>query len=338
MIRRPATALCALALLALTTGVGSAETLPDAQLLAKRGIAASAAFPGYASLCNLDARIRDVNVPRDPNARRSAPARSSGERPAPKPVPPTQVFDNLWFLGTPGVTAWLYGTEAGYILIDGLNTDEEAQDIIFGGMKTLGLDPSAIKAVLVTHGHGDHYGGADHIAETLGIDVLMSQQDWDLVERLGTHPRFGPPPRRGGTVGDGDVLRFGESTLAIHLTPGHTPGTVSPVFTVSDGADDHVAMLWGGTGFNFGPNRWMFETYADSAARMERISRAEGVDVILSGHPGRDGTLPRLDALQTRGAGDPHPFVRGDQSLDLFAVLENCALAQAARFAKANED
>ena len=61
----------------------------------------------------------------------------------------------------------LHGTEEGYVLIDGLNTDEEAEQYIFGGMEALELDPAAIAMILLTHGHGDHYGGADYVTERL---------------------------------------------------------------------------------------------------------------------------------------------------------------------------
>lgn len=315
----------------------SAEDLTPAQTLAAKGVtAAEGRFEGYSSLCDLDRRIRNVNVPRVKKQRPAGTPSDRSPRSAEgaqrKPIPPTQVFDNLWFLGTPQVTTWLYGTAEGYVLIDGLNTDEEAQEYVLDGMAQLGLDPSAIEMILVTHGHGDHYGGADYLADTLGVDIFMSQPDWDLVSTLGVHPRFGPPPASGKVVADGDVLHFGRSEMQVHITPGHTPGTVSPVFEVRDGDTRHMAMIWGGTGFNFGPDVGIFEQYADSASKMRTEVKEQEIAVFLSGHPGRDGTLPRLAALADRSAEASHPFVRGQSGLALFDVLENCALAQAARF------
>jgi metallo-beta-lactamase class B len=328
-------ALCAL----LVPGVASADTPLSAEDHAKIGIAAAADFPGYASLCNLDARMRNVNVPRDRKAQAGGQKRGSGggsgQRLVAGPLPPTRVFDNLYFLGRHSVTAWLYGTEDGYILIDGLNNDEEAEKYILGGMRELGLDPKAIKHILVTHGHGDHYGGADYVAETLGLEVTMTEPDWQLVARIGTHPRFGPPPKRGIAVEDGQVLEFGTSQLTVHMSPGHTPGTVSPIFEVSDNGARHTVMLWGGTGFNFGPHGPTFLEYAKSARKMRKLAAQAGVAVFLSGHPRRDGTGDLLSQLGTREDGDSHPFVRGQEGYALFTTLEHCALAQAARFEKA---
>ncbi|MFO1296126.1 MAG: MBL fold metallo-hydrolase [Rubrivivax sp.] len=54
------------------------------------------------------------------------------------------------------------------MLIDALNTSDEVDRLIVGGMKKLGLDPAQIKTLLVTHGHGDHYGGARRIKEIVG--------------------------------------------------------------------------------------------------------------------------------------------------------------------------
>jgi hypothetical protein len=61
---------------------------------------------------------------------------------------------------------------------------EDARDRLVPGIKKLGLDPDQIKYVLVTHGHWDHYGGAQYLADTFGARVGLSEADWQLMARL----------------------------------------------------------------------------------------------------------------------------------------------------------
>src|SRR2546427_6404979 len=56
-------------------------------------------------------------------------------------APPTKVFDQLYYLGMNSVASWAIVTSAGIIQIDRLDNPEEAERIIIGGYKELGLDP-----------------------------------------------------------------------------------------------------------------------------------------------------------------------------------------------------
>lgn len=303
---------------------------------ATRGLEAAETFPGLTNLCDMDMVFRDVNVPRTSQTRpageqssRTNSSRSREERPS---LPAMQVFDNLYFVGNSGVSAWLLGTEEdGFILLDALTSNEVAERDIIGGMESLGLDPADVKHFIVTHGHGDHYGGHRYLTEKLGLPVGMSGPDWVLAGRLGTHPRFGPAPTTGITLEDGQEITLGDTQIKLFVTSAHTPGTISPIMTVYDNGVPHKAILWGGTGLNFGPDSRRLREYAASANRLREISAQEGVDVFLSNHPPRDGSDDKMRALAERGSEDTHPFVMGEDALIVFDVFENCTLAQADR-------
>jgi metallo-beta-lactamase class B len=153
-------------------------------------------------------------------------------------------------------------------------------------------------------------------------------QDWDFAEQS---PRLPAEikPRRDVVVPDGYKLTLGDTTLTFHLTPGHTPGTISTIFTVKDGGGAHTVATWGGTAFNFPPTPEAFQVYIDSAVRYQDVVKQAGADVILSNHTIFDGSLKKFAALATRKPGDPHPFVVGQDSVQRYVkVAEECARAQ----------
>jgi len=71
--------------------------------------------------------------------------------------PPGKAFDNLFFVGGKWVSAWALTTSDGIILFDAMNNEDDAEHTIERGLTTVGLDPSKVKTIIVTHGHGDHY-------------------------------------------------------------------------------------------------------------------------------------------------------------------------------------
>ena len=58
-------------------------------------------------------------------------AQNAGQKPEPpRPVEPVQIFDNLWYFGFNTIGAWAIQTSDGVVLIDALNTVQEAETII----------------------------------------------------------------------------------------------------------------------------------------------------------------------------------------------------------------
>lgn len=253
------------------------------------------------------------------------------------PPAPGRAFDNLYFVGGAWSSAWALTTSEGIVIIDALNNSVEAAALIEGGLRKLGLDPARIRYVIVSHGHGDHYGGAKYLADTYRARVVMSERDWTmLATRLEFASRqWDAPPQRDIAVKPGEAITLGDTTIVFQSTPGHTWGTVSPVFPVRSGGRTHRAILWGGTSFNFGRDLPRVDAYIDSAARMGALAKAEGIDVMLSNHPSFDGTVEKFAAMRAAPAG-ANPFVIGqDAVVRSLGVMEACARAQRDRFAMA---
>ena len=253
-------------------------------------------------------------------------------RPAP---PPMQVFDNLYFVGGDWVSAWVLKTSAGLILIDALNNPEEAHQLIEGGMAKLGLDPRDIKYIVVTHGHGDHYGGAKYLVDRYHPRVVASDADWNMMHgKLEfDSAAWGKPPERDLSVGDGSTLTLGDTTITFFLTTGHTLGTLSPMFDVRSGSRVHHALLWGGTSFNFGKDFSRLASYTDNTERMRALAARMPIDVLVSNHSDWDGSKAKMNALRAAGPNGANPFVTGPQVVGRsMQVMGECARAQAERF------
>ncbi len=246
---------------------------------------------------------------------------------------PYAVFDNLYFLGTGAVSAWAIRTSDGVILIDTLNNSDEARDYIETGLQSLGIDPSEIKKVIISHAHGDHYGGAVYLKEKYGAAIIMSDTDWKELEKPTLQfdsPLWGRPPVRDVTVRDGDVVTLGDTSVKIVVTPGHTPGTIATIIPVKSGDAQHNAVIWGGNGLNFGKVSERFVAMMESAARIGNMAEQEHIDVFLSNHPRLDATFSNIDAME---AGAPNSFVIGTSGVRrVMTTLRHCVAAQLASF------
>ena len=238
-------------------------------------------------------------------------------------VEPQKVFDNLSFVGEKEYSVWALSTSQGIIVLDAI-FDYSVEAEVDEGLKKLGLNPADIKYVVVSHGHLDHAGGARFLQEKYGARVVMSAADYDLLDQQ--NPTW--KPKRDMVATDGMKLTLGDTTMMLYLTPGHTEGTISTIFPVRDGNQRHVVATWGGTLFNFGPNRPRLQSYAAQADRFKQLAADAGADILLSNHTIYDGSKTKLPAVAARRAGQPHPYVIGRDGVQRYlTTVGECAKA-----------
>ena len=283
--------------------------------------AARAAAGEHASMVDRLCPVQVASPTRLNGAARTAG--SSAQRTVGAERDPQKVFDNLYYVGMNEFSAWAVTTSDGIIIIDPI-FDYSVEAHVVDGLRELGFDPADIVYVLVSHGHGDHAGGAKFLQENFGASVIMGSADWDLVEQQ--NPSW--KPQRDIVVDADRELTLGDTTLRLIMTPGHTYGTISTLIPVHDGDSEHLAALWGGTLFNFGPDGERFAAYAESAERFREIAVQAGADIVLSNHTDYDGSKQKMPALANRSPGDPHPFVVGTESIERYLTVANeCAQA-----------
>lgn len=232
-----------------------------------------------------------------------------------QPIEPFQIADNLYYVGTAGLSAFLITTPQGHILIDGAMPTSAKP--IEASIAKLGFKPTDVKVLLNTHAHFDHAGGLAELKKDTGATLAASAGDREALESgkyIGSEDVKAfdfAPVKVDRVLKDGDKVTLGGGTLTAHVTPGHTAGCTTWTFPVTIGGERHEAVLYCST--SVAANRLVSKTkgpqypgivadYEQSFAKLHRLK----ADVFLAPHAEQFG----MSAKRARLAdGGPNPFI-----------------------------
>lgn len=151
----------------------------------------------------------------------------------------TKVCSHVFMVGGGGLTdgedccVYLVDGGAAAALID-TGAGRSAPDIL-ANIVAAGVEPAAVKYIVVTHGHIDHIGGLKWLTEKLGAQVVAHELERPAIEqivpRLTAADLYGvdyePVKVQRVLSGELQTLTVGDRELVCLHTPGHTKGGIS---------------------------------------------------------------------------------------------------------------
>ena len=168
---------------------------------------------------------------------------------------------------------WLIGDDAEVVIIDASHQPQVIADAVAG---------RRVVAILLTHGHRDHIGGAPELAALTGGPLWLHPADeplWNVAHPSVPAPSAVLPPHQ----------RFNVAGIELEVrhTPGHTPGASVVV------AADLGAVFTGDTLFHGGPGatRWDYSSFPQIVESItENLLTLPEDTVVHTGH-GSDTTI-----------------------------------------------
>jgi len=123
-----------------------------------------------------------------------------------------------WFLWDTGVADEVAAMPNGLAPADPRAVLWHRPKTLAAQLDQLGVKPSDVKAIAISHTHPDHIGNVE-MFPTATLYVQKAEYEWPGVNGA---PRFKPEHPAAKLEGDRDV--FGDGSVTILSTPGHTPG------------------------------------------------------------------------------------------------------------------
>ena len=227
-------------------------------------------------------------------------------------IQPSRIWGNLYFVGIRAVSTHLIDTGAGLIIID--PGYSESLQMIVENIRELGFQPKDIKYIVVSHAHFDHMDSVAALVEMTGAKTFIGKGDLPLLTgEIYHYPLRSFVPDV--LLEDGDIISLGNTRIRCVSTPGHTDGTMSFFFDVTDGERTYRAGMFGGAGRNTLLKEFLNERKLPFDCRQKMIDsihkiKNEKVEIFLGNHLENNRTEEKLQALKTA---ETNPFIGNSQ-------------------------
>jgi glyoxylase-like metal-dependent hydrolase (beta-lactamase superfamily II) len=236
--------------------------------------------------------------------------------------------------GLSPAAAYVVETSDGLVLIDA-GLDKDAVDLR-QEMASLKLDWRRIRAIFLTHIHGDHTGGAAYLRAATGAKVYAGKGDAAALRAGGPREAFfstfpmpatiKPTPTNVDVeLSSEQVIPVGDLSFQALITPGHTPGSVCYLMK----REDQRVLFSGDTIWSLTHKNNPRSTYSrplgtysaylaprfrgDARAFLNTLRQLRALpapQLVLPGHPRNDAAPPDPSMTQQRWEALLDPGIR----------------------------
>lgn len=231
-----------------------------------------------------------------------------------------QIFDDLIIVAQKETACYIWKTDAGLVVIDGIWPDKRVYDEIITAIKDAGWGKEPITKFIMTHGHIDHVGCGKWLKDNHGAETFLSEADDEL--RLSTSSEDGRSDRWKEfkvdcSINDGDIISCGDKDLKAISTPGHTAGCMSFIFPVYENGEKHMACLFGGATAPWDDKEGK-KQQKESVLKFMKAASENHCDIALTNHTAFDAGLERIAYSKSRLSSLPNIYVLGEDGVQKF--------------------
>jgi metallo-beta-lactamase class B len=227
------------------------------------------------------------------------------------PLAPFKISDNLYYVGSRDLAAYLIVTPKGNILINA--NLESSPPLIRRSIEKLGFRWTDTKILLSSQAHYDHAGGAAEVLKQTHAQHMIMDGDVDVIRTGGATdfdaalPRFVPAPVD-RILHDNDTVTLGGATITAHKTAGHTRGCTAWTMQTHEGGRTLNVVIIGGWALNPGvplvASRGKPAAYPGITTDFEHAFatlKALPCDIFLGAHGLYFDMLSKLDRMPKEG-------------------------------------